>query len=60
VEKRTKLYPSGEMGILVGYNEDSKAYRVFSIEQWRKVVSRDEPRAEASSAGSQIPEEVEE
>jgi hypothetical protein len=25
VEKRTKLQPSGERGILVGYNKDSKA-----------------------------------
>jgi hypothetical protein len=29
VEKRTKLEPSGEKGILVGYSEDSKTYRVF-------------------------------
>jgi len=29
VEKKTKMQPSGERGILVGYSEDSKAYRVF-------------------------------
>jgi hypothetical protein len=39
VEKRTKLHPSGERGILVGYSEDSKAYRVFSTEQWRTMIS---------------------
>jgi hypothetical protein len=41
VEKRTKLHPSGERGILVCYNEDSKAYRVFLTNQRRTVVSRD-------------------
>ena len=29
VEKRTKLEPLGEKGIMVGYNEDLKAYKVF-------------------------------
>jgi hypothetical protein len=41
VEKRTKLQPSGERGILVGYSEDSKAYRVFFPDQRKTVVSRD-------------------
>jgi transposase InsO family protein len=41
VEKRTKLEPSGQKGILVGYNEDSKAYRVFLPDQRKTVVSRD-------------------
>jgi hypothetical protein len=41
VEKRTKLQPSGERGILVGYNEDSKVYKVFLTDQCRTVVSRD-------------------
>jgi transposase InsO family protein len=41
VEKRTKLHPSGERGILVGYSEDSKAYRVFFPDQRKTVVSRD-------------------
>jgi transposase InsO family protein len=29
VEKRTKLEPSGQKGIFVGYNETSKAYMIF-------------------------------
>jgi hypothetical protein len=39
--RRTKLQPSGERGILVGYNEDLKAYKVFLTEQRRTMVSRD-------------------
>jgi hypothetical protein len=89
VEKRTKLQPSGERGILVGYSEDLKAYKVFFLDQHKIVVSqdvkfeenlasrksqdlptaaegpqevgsKDEPRAETSSAGSQTPVKVEE
>jgi hypothetical protein len=41
VEKRTKLQPSGQRGILVGYNMDLKAYRVFLPDQRKTVVSRD-------------------
>jgi transposase InsO family protein len=41
VEKRTKLQPLEERGILVGYSEDLKAYRVSLTDQWRTVVSRD-------------------
>jgi hypothetical protein len=40
-EKRTKLDPTGEKGILVGYNEASKAYRIFVPEHMRIVVCRD-------------------
>ena len=29
MEKNTKLEPSGEKGILVGYSESSKAYKIF-------------------------------
>jgi hypothetical protein len=29
VEKRTKLEPSREKGIFVGYNKTSKAYKIF-------------------------------
>jgi hypothetical protein len=39
VEKRTKLQPSEERGILVGYIEDSKAYRVFLTDQRRTMVT---------------------
>jgi hypothetical protein len=28
-EKRTKMVPSGKKGIFVGYNETSKAYRIY-------------------------------
>jgi hypothetical protein len=41
VEKRTKLEPSGEKGIFVGYNETSKAYRIFIPAQRKTMVSRD-------------------
>ena len=30
VEKRTKLDPSGEKGVLIGCCEESKAYKVFT------------------------------
>jgi hypothetical protein len=40
-EKRTKLDPTGEKGILVGYSEVSKAYRIFVLTHRRIVVSRD-------------------
>ena len=40
-EKRSKLEPSGKKGIFVGYNESSKAYRVY-IPGFRKIeTSRD-------------------
>jgi hypothetical protein len=38
-EKRTKLEPTAEKGILVGYSETSKAYRVY-ITTLRKTVVR--------------------
>jgi hypothetical protein len=38
-EKRTKLDPTTENGILVGYNETSKAYRMY-IPSTRKTVER--------------------
>jgi hypothetical protein len=41
VEKRTKLEPSRQKGIFVGYSETSKAYRIFIPVQQKKVVSRD-------------------
>jgi hypothetical protein len=39
-EKSTKLDPMGEKGILVGYSEVSKAYRIFVSARRRIVVSR--------------------
>ena len=40
-EKRTKFEPSGEKGIFVGYNETSKAYRVYIPTLGKTVVKRD-------------------
>lgn len=41
MEKRTKLETLGEKGILVGYNEDLKAYKAFMPSQRKTMVSRD-------------------
>ena len=38
---RKKLDPSGEKGLLVGYSEISKAYRVYIPARRRIIVSRD-------------------
>jgi hypothetical protein len=40
-EKRTKLDPTTQQGILVGYPEVSKAYRIYIPSLRRVVVSRD-------------------
>jgi hypothetical protein len=40
-EKRTKLDPTTQQGILVGYSEVSKAYRIYIPSQRKVVVSRD-------------------
>jgi hypothetical protein len=40
-EKRTKLEPSGKKGTFVGYNETSKAYRIYIPGQKFIEVSRD-------------------
>jgi hypothetical protein len=40
-EKRTKLDPTTQQGILVGYSEVSKAYQIYIPSQRRVVVSRD-------------------
>jgi hypothetical protein len=37
VEKRTKLDPTAKKGILVGYSETSKAYRIY-IPTIKKIV----------------------
>jgi hypothetical protein len=40
-DKRTKLDPSGKKGIFVGYNETSKAYRVY-VPGYKKIeINRD-------------------
>jgi len=40
-EQRTKLKPMAEKGIFMGYNETSKAYRIFIPSKWRVVIRRD-------------------
>jgi hypothetical protein len=40
-ERRTKLDPTTQQGILVGYSEVSKAYRIYITPLRRVVVSRD-------------------
>ena len=40
-DNRKKLDPSGEKGLLVGYSEISKAYRVYIRACRRIIVSRD-------------------
>jgi hypothetical protein len=39
-EKRTKLEPTAERGIFVGYSETSKAFRIY-LPSLRKTVLRD-------------------
>ena len=40
-DNRKKLDPSGEKGLLVGYNDILKAYRVYILARRRIIVSRD-------------------
>ena len=40
-EKRTKLEVSGERGIFVGYDETSKAFRIYLPAQSKVVVRRE-------------------
>jgi hypothetical protein len=57
-ERRTKLDPTTQQGILVGYSEVSKAYRIYIPPLRRVVVSRDvifeEDRAFQSSLESRV------
>ena len=48
-EKRTKLEPTAEKGIFVGYSETSKAYRIY-ISALRKTVLRRDVRFEEEKA----------
>ena len=61
VEKRTKFEPSGEKGILVGYSETSKAYKIFMPAQQKIVVSQDVKFKEnlASRKSHELPPVVE-
>ena len=40
-EKRTKLEPNVEKGILVGYNKTTKGYQIYILGQWKIVVRQD-------------------
>ena len=40
-DKRTKLEPSSKKGTLVGYNESSKAYKIYILGLKKIDVSRD-------------------
>jgi hypothetical protein len=40
-EKRTKVEPSGKKGVFLGYNEKSKAYRIYVLGQKKIEVRRD-------------------
>ena len=40
-EKRTKLDPSGNKGIFVGYSKSSKAYRIYFLGFKKIDISRD-------------------
>ena len=40
-KKRTKLDPTTEKGIFVGYDETSKAFRIYLLSQRKVVVRRD-------------------
>ena len=40
-EKRTKLEPTTKKGILMGYNETTKGYRIYLPAQRKLVVKRD-------------------
>lgn len=42
-ENGSRCYPINinKKYILVGYNDDLKAYKIFTSSQWRRMVSRD-------------------
>jgi hypothetical protein len=40
-ENKTKLDPSGKNGIFVGYNDTSKAYKIYILDHEKVEISRD-------------------
>ena len=48
-EKRKKLEPTAEKGILVGYSETTKGYRIYILGQ-QKIVVRQDVRFEEDQA----------
>jgi hypothetical protein len=59
-DKRKKLEPSGKKGIFVGYNESSKAYRIYIPEQHKVEVNRDVTFNEKMAFKKSIEETIEE
>jgi hypothetical protein len=59
-DKRKKLEPSGKKGILVGYNESFKAYKIYIPEQHKVEVSRDVTFNEKMAFKKSIEETIEE
>jgi hypothetical protein len=59
-EKRNKLEPLGKKGILVGYNDSSKAYRIYIPEQHKIEVNRDVTFNEKMAFKKSIEETIEE
>jgi hypothetical protein len=59
-DKRNKLEPSGKKGILMGYSDSSKAYRIYIPEQHKIEVSRDVTFNEKMAFNKSIEETIEE
>jgi hypothetical protein len=59
-DKRKKLEPSGKKGIFVGYNESSKAYKIYIPEQHKVEVNRDVTFNEKMAFNKSIKETIEE
>jgi hypothetical protein len=59
-DKRKKLEPSGRKGIFVGYNESSKAYIIYILEQHKVEFSRDVTFNEKMTFKKSIEETIEE
>jgi hypothetical protein len=59
-DKKNKLEPSGNKGIFVGFNDSSKAYRIYIPEQHNIEVSRDVTFNENMAFKKSIEETVEE
>ena len=54
-EKRLKWDPKARVGIFVGYEEVSKAYRVFDIEAGQVIITRDVTFDESTFGSSMEP-----
>jgi hypothetical protein len=59
-DKRNKLEPSGKKGIFMGYNDSSKAYRIYIPEQHKIKISRDVTFNEKMAFKKSIEETIEE